>query len=319
MIRLMTRLIASLLACGAAFLSVACVSDAATRDESPSYLAETRPACTQLSGSTTDPCERRDLWVVRIYPPVYTMGSVSTPDLPIDIESTFRRMWDQGEGSMGLLTPQIVVRGIVLPNSSRCVEFRDYVLGLDDDGPGYSTSDYTGEVCYVDVSVNEYVVGTGPRTIPIVVGWRNGVPTDVQGYGTGSYHDDLAEPIEEMMGGFEFVIGLARPLNMAWGEWALVDVWDVQRRSDGVNVGQHELAPVIGKATDVANYEYPMAELQRKIRDAHAKLSVEFGGKIGAETDSPELVSDANRSFLLAQLRELGAYDIAGITPKPAP
>lgn len=315
----MTRLIASLLACGAAFLTVACVSDAATRDESHSYLEESRPACTQLGGSTTDPCERRDLWVVRIYPPVYTTGSVSTPDLPINIESTFRRMWDQGEGSMGLLTPQIVVRGIVLPNSSRCVEFRDYVLGLDDDGPGYSTSDYTGEVCYADISVSEYVVGTGPRTIPIVIGWRNAVPTDVRGYGTGSYYDDLAEPIEEMMGGFEFVIGLARPLNMAWGEWMLVDVWDVQRRSDGVIVGQHELAPITGKTSNVADYEFPMAELQRKIRDAHAKLSNEFGGKIGPDADDPKLVSDANRTFLLAQLRELGAYDIAGITPKPAP
>lgn len=115
------------------------------------------------------------------------------------------------------------------------------------------------------------------------------------------------------------MIALGRPINMAWGEWGLVDAWDVQRRSDGEIIAQTELYSHYGKRDDKAMYEYPLVELQRKIRDVHAALSVEFNGRLGAGADDPKLVSEANRSFLLAQLRELGAYDIAGITPKPAP
>ena len=121
------------------------------------------------------------------------------------------------------------------------------------------------------------------------------------------------------MAGYEFVIALARPLNMAWGEWGLADVWDVQRRTDGVIVGQHELYSFTGLIDNKAEYEYPLADLQQKIRDAHAKLSVEFNGRVGAGADDPKLVSDANREFLLEQLRELGAYEVSDITPKPAP
>ena len=254
-----------------------------------------------------------------MYPPVSANAYIRPPDLPIDVEGMFRRMWDQGEVTPGLTTPQIVIRGIVLPNSPRCVEFRDYVLGLHDDGPGYSDSDRAGEVCFVDVSISEYIVGIGPKTLPIVVGWRNGVPTDVEGYGTAGYYDRIARPIVNNMGGYEFVIGLARPINMAWGEWALADARDVQRREDGAIAGQSELYSLTGRPDNKAEYEYPLADLQQKIRDAHAKLSVEFNGRVGAGADAPKLVSDANRRFLLEQLRELGAYDAADITPKPAP
>ena len=176
-----------------------------------------------------------------------------------------------------------------------------------------------GEVCFVDFSVSEYVVGIGPKMLPVVVGWRYRVPTTVEGYGSAGYYAELVEPIEEMMGGYEFVIALARPLNMAWGEWGLGDVWDVQRRTDGAIVGQHELYSFTGHFDNKAEYEYLLADLQQKIRDAHAKLSVEFNGRVGAGADDPKLVSDANRRFLLEQLRELGAYEVAGITPKPAP
>lgn len=314
----MTRIAMFIVGAVFSVLLLACGLDLTGRDESPSYLEETRPACVRLSGSTADPCERRDGWIVHWYPSAH-LDSVSGPDLPIDVETIYRTIWDQGETTPGLMTPQIVMRGIVIPGSPRCVEFQDYVLGLYDDGPGYADSDRTGEVCYVDVAVSEYLVGTGPKTLPVVVGWRNGVATDGDSYGTAAYYDRVAKPIENNMGGFEFVIALARPINMAWGEWGLVDVWDVQRRSDGEIIAQHELYSLAGKRDDKAKYEYVLADVQQKIRDAHATLSVEFNGRLGAGVDDPKLVSDANRSFLLAQLRELGAFDIAGITPKSAP
>ena len=300
-------------------LLLACESDFSRRDESPSYLEETRPACTRIHGSSIDPCERREGWIVRLYPPTYLSGYIRTPDLPIDIEWRYRGMWQRGGTAGGLMTPQIVIRGTALPNTTRCVEYTDYVFGGQDDGPGYSDSDFVGEVCFVDISVGEYIVGIGPETLPVVVGWRYRVPTTVEGYGTVGYYARLVEPIEEMMGGYEFVIALARPLNMAWAEWGLGDVWDVQRRTDGAIVGQHELYSFTGHFDNKSDYEYPLADLQQKIRDTHAKLSVEFGGRVGEDTDSPKLVSDANRRFLLEQLRELGAYDVPNITPKPAP
>lgn len=300
-------------------LLLACVAVSSGRDESPSYLEVTRPACARLGGSTTDPCERREGWIVRLYPKSSTLGYIRPPDLPIDIETSYREMWRRGGAAGGLMTPQVVMRGIAIPDSTRCVEYSDYVFGSADEGPGYTDGDFVGEVCYVDISVSQYIVGNGPKTVPVVVGWRFRVPTNVQGYGSTRYYNELVQPIEDVMGGYEFVMVLARPLNMAWGEWDLAEVWDVQRRTDGTVIGQHELYSITGQLGNKAEYEYPLAELQRKIRDAHAKLSVEFGGKIGAGADDPKLVSDANRSFLLAQLRELGAYDIAGITPKPAP
>ena len=180
----MGRVAAFIVATAFSSLLLACVAVSSGRDESHSYLEETRPACAQLRGSTTDPCERREGWIVHLYPSAH-VDSITGPDLPIDVEAIYRTIWDQGT-TPGLMTPQIVIRGIVIPNSPRCVEFRDYVLGLYDDGPGYTGSDRTGEVCYVDVSVSEYLVGTGPKTVPIVVGWRNAVSTAGDTYGTAA-------------------------------------------------------------------------------------------------------------------------------------
>ena len=215
-------------------------------------------------------------------------------------------------------TPQIVIRGTVLPGSARCVESRAVHHGQKYFRIFGPDSKYVQEVCFVDVSVGEYIVGKGPSKLPIVVGWRNSVPTDEPGYGTDSYYSAIVAPIKDWTEEIEFVFLLTRPVDRAWADWGIGDIWDVQRTSDGSIIASHELA---GYFTDIdsSDFEYPLVDLRWMIRDAHAKVSREFNGRAGESPDSPKLVTDANREFLLEQLRELGAYDIPGITPMAAP
>ena len=279
------------------------------------YLDSVRAPCTRLPDTTIDPCARREQWWFRLYPQS-SSGYIARPDLPINVESLIRRMWSRGNA---VFTPQIVIRGTVLPGSARCVESRAVHHGEDFFRIYGPDSKYVQEVCFVDVSVGEYIVGKGPTKLPIVVGWRNSVPTDEPGYGTDSYYGAIAAPIKDWTEEIEFVFMLTRPVDRAWADWGIGDIWDVQRTSDGSIIASHELAGIFATDTDSSDFEYPLVDLRRMIRDAHAKVSREFNGRVGDSPDSPKLVTDANREFLLEQLRELGAYDIPGITPMAAP
>ena len=271
------------------------------------------PACSGDSGSASDPCQRRYFWTTQ--PHRESHGDYFTPPLPIDPEWLYRLEWSR----QGVNTPQIVVRGVVTENSARCSEVRAYNFGHGDYGRVKPGAKSTLEVCHIDIDVSEYIAGSGPHRVPVVASWRNAVDRSASDYGTSAYFAEVAAPVGDTFEGIEFIIELARPHDLAWGDWIPVHVWDIQRRSDGTVVGQSAWWTVSSGTTDIEDWEIPIDELQPRLKAAHAKVTTEYGGRISDEPDSPILVTNASRSHLLAQLRELGAYDAPDITPVPAP
>ena len=283
------------------------------------YFESVRPACVELPNSPNPPCARREQWEIDTYPGVHGyFDSEVLSRLPLQSEDEYRMDWGIGDG---FGTPQIIVRGTVVPGSTRCSEARAVVFEADRYQVFEQDLGRIDEVCHIDVQVNEYIVGRGPSTLPVVAGWRNAVSTAVEGYGTATYYRGVAAPIRDSMEGIEFVFDLSISHNLAHADWSfhLHRLWDVQLRPDGTVVGVSWWYGIFGAVAEIGDFEYPLAELQKMMRDAHAKLSTENGGRISDEPDSPMLVTDASRESLLAQLRELGAYDVPGITPAPAP
>ena len=281
---------------------------------SRTYLDEVRPACVKLPGSVNEPCARRLPWSVDTPPHVSPSFSEDfIKNYPISVEEEMRRSWNLE----GLKTPQVIMRGTVLPGSARCVA--DGAVLVPRKYHYKASRESPLEVCYIDIAVNEYIVGGGPRRVTVVAGWNTRVYTRGQNYGTQDYYDLLAEPIRESMEGIEFIFDLVRPWNSAHADWGFYNLWDVQRKSNGELVGVSRWIEYFGKTDNLDQFEHPLGDLQETMRTVHAKLSTEMGGRIAEDPGSPMLVKDASRESLLAQLRELGAYDVPGITPVPAP
>ena len=297
----------------AALAMSACGGLSDDANEPRTYLEEVRPACVPIEGAINEPCARRLPWSISTYPQV----SLSIPEgvikeYPISVEEEMRRSWSYGGGA----TPQVIMRGTVLPRSARCVKHGAVFYDANDH---YTVSpDNPREVCYVDISVSEYIVGRGPAVVTTVAGWRLNVSTSHEGYGTPEYYRELAGPIRRSMEGIEFIFDLVQPTNLAIGEWYTYNLWDVQRKADGNLVGVSRWVGLVGKENNLTEFEHPLAELQRTMKAVHAKISAEKDGRIG-DAGSPKLVTDAHREDLLGQIRELGGYDAPGITPVAAP
>ena len=296
-------------------LMVACGTQPVETNDYHSFMESgVRPACVPLEGSINEPCERRLPWSLFTYPSVSVSISEGSIKVPISVDEEIRSSWSWDDG---IFTPQIILRATVLPNSARCVD--DGALIVGGEYHFVATEEDPLEVCYVEISVNEYIVGSGPGRLPVVAGWRTGVDANVENYGTTEYYDRLAGPIRESWEGIEFIFSLVQPANLAHGSWYTSNQWDVQRKGNGDVVGVSRLVGLIGTIDNLEQFEYPLAELQETMRTVHAKMSTEMGGRIAKDPDSPMLVPDASRESLLGQLRELGAYDVPGVTPVAAP
>ena len=306
----MSRLFVSLFGMAAVSMLLAC--SLADR----SFMDDALPACVPIEGALNEPCERRIPWSIDTYPNVHGDFSPNViGSLPLEPEEEFRRDWRKG----ATVTPQVILRGVVVPNSTRCTE----VLAIHYDSGQHEKfepeSNVALVVCYVDIGVHEYVVNRGPARLEVVAGWVPGVGTDEEGYGTPEYFGRFEKRISNSIEGIEFIFNLVRPFNHVHGAWHFVNLWDVQLREDGAIVGVSQWIEAFGNGQNTSDFEYQLEVLQRKLRDAHATVSAEFGGRITTSADSPKIAADAHRDTLLAQLRELGAYDVPGITPIAPP
>ena len=273
-----------------------------------------RPPCTSLPGSDRDPC-RNEISRFSLddqSPPIH---GLKVPPLPLDPEWRYRRGWSR----QGIDTPQVILRGVVVHNSARCGEVGAFHLGLEWHGLIEEDSESARIVCHLDVDVSEYLVGSGPSRLTIIPYWIRSVPRDTPGFGTPAYFEEMLSPFRESLEGFEHIFELAIPYDLAWGDWVHNHSWSILRRPDGTIVGRSAMWALFEGRTDLEDWDVPLDELLPKIKSAHAKVAAEYGGRISDEPDSPMLVTDASRESLLGQLRELGAYDVPGITPVPAP
>ena len=205
----------------------------------------------------------------------------------------------------------IVVRATVLDDTTRCDLYPSILADFDDTAMTYpSLYRYN---CYVDVRVNEYLVGTGPAELTVELhrevlslgddefedwdNWKDDWLTYVV--------DDPQARTAEAFEGNELVLLLTPSFTLAVEAWegasAIADVWFVQRPDEGaVRAVASEVSLAI---TDDQrnNLDMPLTDLVTKLEAAATARDTEYDGRIGADTDLPDLIDDANnlRDFLV--------------------
>ncbi len=130
-----------------------------------SYLSEEIPPCAPILGSSIDPCGP-DFRVTSLNTSV-VLGST-----PWSVRTYLGR-----PSAAGLWVGHIVLRGTYIPGTVRCIPGRETFRHL----PTATNYWYSGFVsysdrCYADVRVNDYILGSGPPTLTVMVGYFGGGP-----------------------------------------------------------------------------------------------------------------------------------------------
>ena len=275
------------------------------------YLSATVEPCSPVHGSDLDPCERRfDNWDLVRSP--YRSGSGRPePDTPT-IEASLA-LWFDGDHAD---VPHIIVRGTPFPNTTRCVEQDVTIFG----GIGIGHEPYTipqvSDKCFVDLRVNEYIVGRGPSVLTILVGGHHKI-LDYQG---NEYYEWL-EGIHSIFEGREWIIGLTVPIEFSYSTWQInYFPWDLQRRNDGTLVVVDWLARMMPELPRNQNgFEATLDEFRKIAKRVHATHSESTGGRTGAFEGAPLIIADANVEFIHALISHAPVFNIIDATPESPP
>ena len=219
----------------------------------------------------------------------------------------------------------MVLRGTYLPDTVRCAS------GIPFRAPSYANPDDYDDgaydafqiMCYVDVRVSDYIVGSGPSLLTVFV-WFYTYWTDrdldmteaetIEGLRT-FYERFLVEGDQGARGlvGREMVLFLWPSFNHAVEVWMAPGGYDVQRRKDGTVIAVHpssddwrSLRPD-EYLEHQSKLEVELPRLEREITEAHQARVSEYGGRIGADTSLPSLLSDIH--VLGTFMASTGAYD----------
>ena len=261
------------------------------------YLDEIIPPCTPLEGIQHDPCptgtpQNVAVLSVSMSPPSWPY----TDNLPA-IEDT---IMGYGPNSIN----HIVVRATAIADTTRCDL---YPLTM----PDYSDNEYPHTyhyLCFVDVRVNEYIVGTGPAELTAEIHSEVlSSISDTERTDWPNWKDDWLENTVEdpetrtadIFEGKEVVLFLRPSFTIAVEAWGgnskIADVWFVQRPDEGA---VRAVAPDISLAQTEAqrnNLDMPLADLVTKTKAAATARDEAYDGRIGEDSDLPDLVDDANR------------------------
>ena len=279
----------------------------------------TVPSCAPWPGSDRDPCERRVPWAWsdlngRLVEPVYAEPD-PVPSIRVAVDKGFES---------NTQIPHQVVRGVVVPGSTRCASQSGLALTM---------SDFEGEVlwdqggsnirCFVDVSVREYLIGDGPARVPIVTGWINNdhlhhdyatVPRD------DAYFAWVASPTVDALEGYEWIFWLEAPLDPTSETWESSQYWSVQRRDDGAVIAVDRWSGYHTKQSIYADrLEIPLDRYAVEVKAARSHYDRLYDGRVSESPTSPAIIATSDRSSLTDYLRSIGTYEVEGFTPQNPP
>jgi len=278
-----------------------------------SYLEAVIPPCADNEGSAQEPC------------------ATDIPDLEmVSIQAT-SSFWPREEGDpptftdllLGVsllsgiyypsLAPHIVVRGIAKPNSTRCniyPVFRPEREMLDDLYIGFFHY-----LCFVDITINEYLVGTGPATLTVTMHQENLWYVDMNNLDREKQKTErgLEYPQQRTASAFEgreviLFLGTTSTIAVeAWEPSGAFSIWYVQKHGDQLRV----VSPALS-ITTIENkrewLDHPIEEFTQMVKRAAEERIELTSGRTGIEIHHPSLVTDAN--FLQDYYIAIGAvYD----------
>ena len=283
---------------------------------SASYLEEVIPPCTSEDAcpAQTPPSVR--MLSVRVAPP-YWPYSNSIP--------TFEQILLR-EGDYVGFAPHIVIRGIVLQDTTRCGPYpsipHNYKRISAIDGLYHYH-------CFADVAISEYIVGNGPPVLTISLHRENLWGIDLSNWDnikdkTIQYLDNPEYRTASAYEGKEVILFLDLPYTIMVESWAAMGnfkVWYVQKTETS---GTRAVAQDIMYArTDEqrSRLSIPLDELTQRVKEAAATRTEITGGRIGRESYLPMLITDANRlqAFYISEGAVYNNSDKSTVLPPPIP
>ncbi len=270
------------------------------------YLTEEIPPCTPVKGSSVDPCRTEE-----------NQESTGWASYVLDPEPP-------GLGEMLHLSrihvAHLVVRATYLPDTVRCTSDKDI----------FRAHSYTGDSggfksikCYSDLRVNDYVLGSGPPTLPVLMWryryWPSDATLNEEEY---RINREQYESTEGLQTG-ERIFFIGPSIDAQTEAWEVMLRWRMERRNDGTVVAVHPERNV-RRADDPTAYEIHRSKLEMElptfkeaVMAAHQARLTANDGRTSADPGYPMLQTDANR--LSQFFRGIGAYNHPNGAPVKAP
>ena len=222
------------------------------------------------------------------------------------------------EGTSEVSVSHIVLRGTYLPGTVRCISTLSFRP------PSYKPFGYLDwhqVLCYADVRVNTYVLGSGPSVLTVQAGfevspsrteadlekrrllWENTLLIE----GGEATHFDVS-PIE----GREAILFIGPAVDISVEAWEVFWTWNVERRDDGTVIAVHpdrDYYSLEEYQMHRSKLEMELPAFAQAVTTAHQARLAANGGRIGYDAGLPMLVTDANRLREFFSDPKVGAYD----------
>ena len=315
-------------------LVVGCDSVASTANSS---IFEGFEPCTRAGVEDRDPCEVRQRFGVP------GQGSRLLPESPPSYEQL---LFNAGEDhSLDEIPPiylsaatHIVARGTYEPGSTRCASYPYlFPAWIFDEGESPYPEIPEGETvtiqgvwdlysweCFTTFKVGEWLVGGGPGSIVVSHPHLGSTYSINDTPSIESYAEELdafRDLIADAYEGYEWVLWLGTPPITSVLSLAAYHYWDVQRDENGtvrVVSPDFEYYDYEGlTSAELGKLNPALAEFRRGIAAAHEARVARTSGRVGVQTSTPMLVTDA--SMLASHFDEIGGPTNIVATPAPAP
>ena len=225
----------------------------------------------------------------------------------LEIEGLLPNFTDllNGTNLPGLFVPHIAIRGTVQPNTTRCElysailgNFASPVPGLEQDGFYY---------CFVDATVNEYIVGTGPPTLTIVMHREIIWPIDAYDWSEVAdewiYYslDDPRARTAAAYEGRELVMLLSPATSIAveaWTSRGRFRRWVVQRNDDSEIRAVAEEISFVEDAVQRSHLDVALVDLIADIKAAAAARTAGLAAASESDSDAVTRSDSAESSTM---------------------
>ena len=241
-----------------------------------SYLENDIPPCVPVDQSTKDPCAQQE------FPHIgFGYGDYFLEEIP----AYWELYYTEESSRLPLFDPHIVIRATFLPDTSRCALYEIRYPDFAAQGrPGrYFT------YCFIDVRVNNYLIGIGPAKLTIIGTFSQDGPTVEQGI-----IDLIRSQLMNAYEGVESVLFLVPSWTTTAEAWLLNEIWDVQELDGTVKVVSPYLEYFEPTPENLSQLIVPLTEFEATIAQAATTRAARHEGRTGASPGLPMFITDAN-------------------------
>ncbi len=263
-----------------------------------------------MEGSGRDPCALGQLALVE--------SSTSASGWPIWVSSGVMPSYTDVLLGLGFpaIAPHLVIRGIVLADSTRCELYPLEDYGFEGDRLQWKNAYHY--YCFSEVQVREYIVGEGPPVLSVIMhyeflglspekvdDWANSRADVVKGL---DYPGDRTAAAYENR---ELVLFLSPAPSVSVESWdtlvSSTSFWFVQKRGDTIRAVSPDLRWA-DTAEERAALDMPLDDLVVKIKAAAVERKTLTGGRVGITAVDGAVAADGEgERFPAAQGVRAGA------------